>query len=57
MRENGSSQETSGRRRMLATGRKINGTWEIRTFMRDAANGGRRTFWESHETRQSKRRR
>ena len=36
-------------KRLLATGRKINGTWEVRTFMRvgaaNAANGSE-TFWE-----------
>ena len=36
-------------KRLLATGRKINGTWEVRTFLRlDAANAaaGNETFWE-----------
>ncbi|MCC6766699.1 MAG: hypothetical protein IT293_18730 [Deltaproteobacteria bacterium] len=36
-------------KRLLATGRKINGTWEVRTFMRvGAANAaaGSETFWE-----------
>lgn len=36
-------------KRLLATGRKINGTWEVRTFMRvGAANAatGNETFWE-----------
>lgn len=39
-------------KRMLATGRKINGTWEVRTFLRlGAANAaanaaGTETFWE-----------
>jgi hypothetical protein len=45
-------QTTEGTRkpakRMLATGRKINGTWEVRTFMRSAAGepAGTETFWE-----------
>ena len=35
-------------KRMLATGRKINGTWEVRTFMRSAAGAAAstETFWE-----------
>ncbi len=37
-------------KRLLATGRKINGTWEVRTFLRlGAANapaGTNETFWE-----------
>ena len=36
-------------KRLLATGRKINGTWEVRTFLRlGAANAaaGNETFWE-----------
>ena len=36
-------------KRLLATGRKINGTWEVRTFLRlDVANAaaGNETFWE-----------
>jgi hypothetical protein len=46
------SQKVEGRKpakRMLATGRKINGTWEVRTFLRlGAANAaaGNETFWE-----------
>jgi hypothetical protein len=48
-----SQQKSEGTRkpakRMLATGRKINGTWEVRTFMRNGAanaNAGSETFWE-----------
>ncbi len=48
-----SQQKVEGTRkpakRLLATGRKINGTWEVRTFLRlGAANaaGGNETFWE-----------
>lgn len=36
-------------KRMLATGKKINGTWEVRTFLRLGAAGaaaGSETFWE-----------
>jgi hypothetical protein len=35
-------------KRMLATGRKINGTWEVRTFMRSVAGTAPKneTFWE-----------
>ena len=32
-------------KRMLAAGRKINGTWEVRTFLRFAAE--RTPFWEA----------
>ena len=49
--------QTATRKRLLAAGRKINGTWEIRTFMRDAANGGRRTFWEGADSRTASKRR
>jgi len=51
MRSETTTEQTTARKRLLATGRKINGTWEIRTFMRKAANGGRRTFWEARDTR------
>jgi len=34
------------RKHLLALGRKINGTWEVRTFLRDAAGTARNTFWE-----------
>ena len=35
-------------KRLLAAGRKINGTWEVRTFMRSAAGAtsSTETFWE-----------
>ena len=38
-------------KRLLATGRKINGTWEVRTFLRlgaanAAAGTANETFWE-----------
>jgi hypothetical protein len=32
-------------KRMLATGRKINGVWQVKTFLRAAAGGGT-AFWE-----------
>ena len=51
MRTEATTGQTTARKRLLATGRKINGTWEIRTFMRNAANGGRRTFWEAFDAR------
>jgi len=40
-------------KRLLATGRKINGTWEVRTFLRlGAANAaGNETFWERWRSR------
>jgi hypothetical protein len=31
---------------MLATGRKVNGTWQVRTYLR-AANDGREPFWQT----------
>lgn len=43
----GSSRKPA--KRLLAAGRKINGTWEVRTFLRlGAANAaaGSETFWE-----------
>ncbi len=43
-------------KRLLAVGRKINGTWEVRTFMREAVGGGRRTFWEGQDSRGQRRR-
>src|SRR6185369_5790527 len=33
-------------KRMLATGRKINGTWQVKTFLR-AANDTREAFWQT----------
>jgi hypothetical protein len=33
-------------KRMLATGRKINGTWQVKTFLR-AANDAREPFWRT----------
>jgi hypothetical protein len=33
-------------KRLLATGRKINGTWQVRTFLR-AANDAREPFWQT----------
>ena len=33
-------------KRMLATGRKINGTWQVKTFLR-AANDDRQAFWQT----------
>ncbi len=51
MRNEATTEQSTARKRLLATGRKINGTWEIRTFMRNAANGGRRTFWEARDSR------
>lgn len=55
-----SQQHTTGEgtrkpaKRLLATGRKINGTWEVRTFLRlGAANtdAGDETFWERWRSR------
>lgn len=48
-RKSGVEEARKPAKRMLATGRKINGTWEVRTFMRrgaaDAA-AATETFWE-----------
>lgn len=57
MRSETTTGQTTARKRLLATGRKINGTWEIRTFMREAANGGRRPFWEALDSRAAAKRR
>jgi hypothetical protein len=48
-KESAKAGEQVGRKRLLAYGRKINGTWEVRTFLRAAAGGGRRTFWEARD--------
>ena len=44
------------RKRLLAAGRKINGTWNVTTFLRAAAGGSGDTFWESSETAVPRRR-
>jgi hypothetical protein len=44
------------RKRLLATGRKINGTWNVTTFLRAVAGGSGTTFWESTETAVPRRR-
>jgi hypothetical protein len=33
-------------KRMLAAGRKIDGVWQVKTFLRGAVNGAE-TFWEA----------
>ena len=33
-------------KRMVAAGRKINGTWQVKTFLR-AANDTREPFWQT----------
>jgi len=33
-------------KRMVAAGRKIDGVWQVKTFLRSAANGNRPVFWE-----------
>jgi hypothetical protein len=51
------AERTGGQKRLLAYGKKINGTWEVRTFLRAAAGGIRHTFWETaQEPRRAKRR-
>jgi hypothetical protein len=37
-------------KRLLAAGRKINGTWQVRTFLR-AANDVREPFWQTTSPR------
>jgi hypothetical protein len=37
-------------KRLLVAGRKINGIWQVKTFLRAAASGGRETFWETPTT-------
>jgi len=44
-------------KRMLAAGRKINGTWNVTTFLRAAVGGTRETFWEARQLEASSRRR
>ncbi len=38
-------------KRLLAAGSKINGTWQVVTFLRPASGSATQPFWES--TRQS----
>jgi hypothetical protein len=45
MRDQAQQATGSANKRMLAAGRKINGTWEVRTFLRFAAE--RTPFWEA----------
>lgn len=33
-------------KRMVAAGRKIDGVWQVKTFLRSAVNGTRPAFWE-----------
>ena len=51
MRNETTAARTTVSKRLLAIGRRINGTWEIRTFLRKAAGNGRRAFWETNDTR------
>lgn len=37
-------------KRLLAAGRKINGTWQVKTFLR-AANDAVQPFWQSTPSR------
>ena len=37
-------------KRLLAAGRKINGTWQVKTFLR-AANDVREPFWQTTSPR------
>ncbi len=45
------------RKRMLAAGRKINGIWNVTTFLRAAAGGSHETFWEARQAEPPPRRR
>ena len=45
------------RKRMLAAGRKINGIWNVTTFLRAAAGGPHETFWEARQPPTASRRR
>ena len=37
-------------KRLLVAGRKIDGIWQVTTFLRAATNGARETFWETAGT-------
>jgi len=37
-------------KRLLVTGRKIDGVWQVRTFLRAVSGSARDTFWETAAT-------
>jgi len=37
-------------KRLLVAGRKIDGIWRVKTFLRAAAGGAGETFWETART-------
>lgn len=41
-------------KRLLAAGRKVNGVWQVKTFLRAATVGARETFWEKSSRRAPK---
>jgi hypothetical protein len=43
-------------KRMLAAGAKINGTWQVTTFLRPAGTASRQPFWEGPRPRTRTRR-
>jgi len=43
---NTKDQKRKPPKRMLAAGRKIDGVWQVKTFLRASAGDGRQTFWE-----------
>ena len=57
MQRNATEGARPARKRMLAAGRKINGTWNVTTFLRAAAGGTHETFWEARQLEASTRRR
>jgi len=49
MRKQRQAKETThaAGKRLLAAGAKINGTWNVVTFLRPASGGSSQPFWES----------
>ena len=51
---NATDGKRASSKRMLAAGRKINGIWQVKTFLHSAATTGE-TFWEAGARGRSKR--
>jgi hypothetical protein len=41
-------------KRLLAAGRKVDGVWQVKTFLRAATSDARETFWETAARRRAK---
>ena len=49
--ENGKGQS---QKRLIATGRKVGGVWQVKTFLRAATSDARETFWETAARRSAR---